>query len=69
MFWNRRKTAAIKPEELATEITEGRAPVIVDVRSEEDYRAAHLPGAVNIPLGELEHRKAELDAAKPIVFY
>lgn len=59
----------IKPDELAAEITEGRAPVIVDIRSEKDFQAGHLPGAINIPLEELEQRKVELDAAKPTVFY
>ena len=29
----------------------------------------HLPGAINIPLEELERRKAELDIATPTVFY
>ena len=69
MFWKREKTVVIKPDELAAEIAEGRAPIIVDVRSENDFRAAHLPGAINIPLGELEQRKAELDTTKPTVFY
>ena len=69
MFWKREKTAVIKPEELAAEIAEGRAPVIVDVRSENDFRAGHLPGAINIPLDELEQRKAELDSTEPTVFY
>ena len=69
MFWKREKTTVIKPDELAAEIAEGHAPVIVDVRSENDFRASHLPGAINIPLEELEQRKAELDTTKPTVFY
>jgi len=69
MFWKREKTTVIKPDELAAEIVKGLAPVIVDVRSEADFRASHLPGAINIPLEELEQRKTELDPAKPIVFY
>ena len=69
MFWKREKIAVITPVELAAEIAEGRAPVIVDVRSEKDFRACHLPGAINIPLEELEQRKAELAATKPTVFY
>ena len=69
MFWNREKTAVIKPGELAAEIAQGRAPIIVDVRSEKDFQAGHLPGAINIPLEELDQRKAELDPTKPTVFY
>ena len=69
MFWKRKKTAVIKSDQLAAEITEGRAPIMVDVRSEKDFRAGHLPGAINIPFEELEQRKAELDSSKPTVFY
>lgn len=69
MFWNREKTAIIKPNDLAAAIVERRAPVIVDVRSEKDFQAGHLPGAINIPLEDLEQRKAELDPAAPTVFY
>jgi rhodanese-related sulfurtransferase len=69
MFWNREKTTVIKPDELAAEIAGGNVPVIVDVRSREDFQASHLPGAINIPLEELDRRSAELDPAKPTVFY
>ena len=69
MFWNREKTAVIKPAELAAEIAQGRAPIIVDVRSEKDFQAGHIPGAINISLEALEQRRTELDAAKPTVFY
>ena len=69
MFWNREKTAVIKSDELTAQIAEGHAPVIVDVRSGKDFQAGHIPGSINIPLEELEQRKTELDAAKPIVFY
>lgn len=69
MFWNRKKTQMIKPEKLAAEIAQGNAPVIVDVRGEKDFQAGHLPGAINIPLEQLEQKIAELDPAKPTVFY
>jgi phage shock protein E len=38
--------------------------LIVDVRTPEEYAAGHLPGAVNIPNGELKSRIAELDGAR-----
>ena len=69
MFWKGEKITVITADELATAIAENRAPVIVDVRSERDFQAAHLPGAINIPLEELEKRKAELDETKPTAFY
>ena len=50
-------------------IAENRSLVIVDVRSKKDFEGGHIPGAVNIPLGELEQRKFELDGTKRTVFY
>ncbi len=69
MFWQREKIPVMKANELAAVIEEDKAPVIVDVRIEKDFRAAHLPGAINIPLEELERRRTELDEAKPTLFY
>lgn len=34
-------------------------PVIVDVRERDEYADGHIPGAVNVPLSELESRIAE----------
>lgn len=69
MFWQREKTPVISAEELKATIDQGKAPVIVDVRSEKEFQSAHIPGAINIPLEDLERRRAELDSAKPTVFY
>jgi rhodanese-related sulfurtransferase len=43
--------------------------VILDVRPAEEYAAGHIPGAVSIPLDELDHRLAELPADAEIVAY
>lgn len=43
--------------------------VVVDVRPQEEYAAAHLPFARSLPLSELKHRLAELPKRKPIVAY
>ena len=40
---------------------------IVDVRSPEEWRRGHLPGAIHIPLALLPDRIGELDASAPIV--
>jgi hydroxyacylglutathione hydrolase len=34
--------------------------LVLDVRAEHEWRAGHLPGSLNLPLGELEERLAEL---------
>ncbi|TDY02824.1 ArsR/SmtB family transcription factor [Thiohalophilus thiocyanatoxydans] len=53
----------IPRDELLARARDGHVTVI-DVRPAEEYAAGHLPGAVNIPLGELEQRLAELGENK-----
>lgn len=43
--------------------------VVLDVRPPEEYSAGHLPGAVNIPIHELEKRIKELPKRKEIIAY
>jgi rhodanese-related sulfurtransferase/DNA-binding transcriptional ArsR family regulator len=43
--------------------------IVLDVRPREEYRAGHIPGAVSIPLAELEERLAELPSDREIVAY
>lgn len=40
--------------------------VLLDVRTEEEYRMGHIPGFVNIPVDELRERLEELDRSKPV---
>jgi rhodanese-related sulfurtransferase len=44
---------------------------LVDVLEVEQYRAAHLPGAVHLPAWEVtaERAAAELDPGRPVVVY
>ncbi|MBE9567608.1 MAG: metalloregulator ArsR/SmtB family transcription factor [Proteobacteria bacterium] len=49
----------IPREELLERVRDGLVTVL-DVRPPEEYAAGHVPGAVNIPLGELEQRLEEL---------
>jgi rhodanese-related sulfurtransferase/DNA-binding transcriptional ArsR family regulator len=43
--------------------------VVLDVRPVEEYSAGHLPGAVNIPIHELQKRLKELPKRKEIIAY
>lgn len=45
------------------------AVTVLDVRPREEYALGHVPGAVCIPLDELETRLAELDPAQQVVAY
>lgn len=51
---------------------EGRPPesfTLLDVRQPEEYERGHLPGAVLIPLPELEKRLGEINPDKPVLAY
>lgn len=41
---------------------------IIDVRDEKDIKKGTFPGAINIPVGEIEKKISELPKGKPIVF-
>lgn len=42
---------------------------VLDVRPPEEYAAGHLPGAINIPLMDLQKHLHELDPSREIVAY
>ena len=58
----------VTAEELLRRARAGMVTVL-DVRPVEEFAAAHLPGAVNIPIGELGKRLAELPRGKEVVAY
>jgi len=61
----------IAPSELQVMLadTEGRDPLmLVDVREPREFAAGHLPGAINMPMSELDRRLAELPAGSTAVF-
>lgn len=56
-------------DQLVEEIVSGNKPLIVDVRSREEYAEAHIKAAVSIPLGEISLRLAEIPKGRPVVLY
>jgi len=57
--------------EKAYELIEGNPEeiILLDVRTEGEYNAEYIPGAINIPLSDLENRIDELDSSKAIIVY
>jgi rhodanese-related sulfurtransferase len=53
---------------LLKRVREG-AVTVLDVRPEEEYRAGHIPGAISIPLKEMERRLSDLPRDQEIVAY
>lgn len=58
----------VSREELAARMNDGLVTVI-DVRPRDEFALGHLPGAINVPLGELEGRLSAFDADREIVAY
>jgi len=42
---------------------------VLDVRPEDEFSLGHLPGALNIPLAELERRLGELSKGREVIAY
>ncbi len=65
------------PDPDVTRITPGNAraahvlqqAVFVDVRDKDAYQRGHIPGALSIPLSELENQLGELDKEQWIIAY
>lgn len=58
----------IPREELLQRAKDGLVTVL-DVRPAEEFAAGHVPGAVNVPLSELEKYLEQLDTGQEIVAY
>jgi rhodanese-related sulfurtransferase len=43
--------------------------IVLDVRPPEEYRAGHIPGAVSLPVEELERRLVEIPQNKEVIAY
>jgi hydroxyacylglutathione hydrolase len=43
--------------------------VVLDVRAEEEWKSGHLPGSLNLPVGELDGRVGELPRDRPVVVH
>lgn len=54
--------------ELLQRVRDGLVTVL-DVRPSEEYQAGHLPGAINVPLDELEGHLNDLPANREVVAY
>jgi rhodanese-related sulfurtransferase len=59
----------LNKEELWQRINRKDKLVVLDVRPREEYDAGHIPGAISIPLEELQKRNKELLRSKEIVVY
>jgi len=59
----------IHPDRLQKMMKSESAPILVDVREPGEFAEGHIPGAVSIPLGQLDVAAEQLDANRTIVTY
>jgi ArsR family transcriptional regulator len=67
-FHQRDELEAVSRAELVARLKDGLVTVL-DVRPQQEYAMGHLPGALNVPLEELERRLSELPKGQEIVAY
>jgi rhodanese-related sulfurtransferase len=65
---SRQGLEAVDREQLLAKVRDG-AVTVLDVRPPEEFHAGHLPGALSIPLKELERRLSELPHDRDVVAY
>ncbi len=58
----------VSREDLVSRLQDGMVTVL-DVRPEDEFGVGHLPGALNIPLSELERRLGELPSDREVIAY
>lgn len=63
------EAATISPAELNALRASDSAPVVIDVRTAEEYATGHIPNAVNIPFDKVADRISEVEAPHGVALY
>lgn len=61
--------ALTEPDYLKWLIDSRQPVVVVDLREAREFRAGHLPGAVSVPIAELDRRYPEIPISPMVVLY
>ena len=59
----------LSPVVLQQKLSVPGAPLVIDVRKPAEFGAAHIPGAINIPLDEIEKRLDEFRSDNGVLIY
>lgn len=60
---------ALTPEQVLEKLDSDQALLVVDVRKPVEYGIAHIPGAINIPVEEIEDRLHEFKHGNGVLIY
>jgi rhodanese-related sulfurtransferase len=64
----RRAMEAVRTDDLVRRVRAGEV-TLIDVRPREEFLAAHIPGAISVPLRDLKQQLGRLPVARDIVAY
>jgi len=67
-FFGRDNIESLDERELIKKVRDGEI-LLIDVRPEKEYEAGHIPGAISIPLKELEKKLKSLPHSREIFAY
>ena len=59
----------LTPAELQEKLAAPGTPLVIDVRKSAEFGVAHIPGATNIPLDEIEKRLDEFRSDNGVLIY
>ncbi len=60
---------SISAAQLHAQREAGAAPVVIDVRTPNEYASGHIPGAINIPFDQVAQRIAEIETPQGVALY
>ncbi len=63
------RSRTVTPKELAAELASPAPPLVLDVRTPGEYRAARLEGALNVPVDALRGQLERIPRDRPIVVH
>jgi rhodanese-related sulfurtransferase len=68
--WAQRSTTAreTKADELKAMLDKGEKVLVIDVRTAEEVKSGSIPGAINIPMEQLEARMKDIPKDVELVF-
>ncbi len=68
--WAQRSATAkeTKADELKAKLDKGEKLLVIDVRSDEEIKAGSIPGAVHVPMEQLESRMKDVPKDVQLVF-
>ncbi|TKI58060.1 rhodanese-like domain-containing protein [Brevibacillus antibioticus] len=59
----------LKSDQFKKRVNQKSRVMLIDVREPHEYKAGHIPSAVNIPLSQLDQRAKEISSKNDILLY